>query len=182
MLSFRVRRAEAAEVHAGVALHRRAQALRVRRIGRWGRGIRGSRAPASRRRSRCRPGRPASAAPMPASPRSRAPPARAPRRRGPARSAKRGRGSGCPASRKLAALATLITANITAVIERSHHDMGGLPAGKVEPDRARLRGVGAARGRADDAPVGRQGRQEADDGGRVAQEHRGAAARRLRRA
>jgi len=24
-------------------------------------------------------------------------------------------------------------ANITAVIERSHHDMGGLPAGKVEP-------------------------------------------------
>jgi len=25
------------------------------------------------------------------------------------------------------------TANITAVIERSHHDMGGLPAGKVEP-------------------------------------------------
>jgi len=27
----------------------------------------------------------------------------------------------------------LLAANIIAVIERSHHDMGGLPAGKVEP-------------------------------------------------
>jgi hypothetical protein len=26
-----------------------------------------------------------------------------------------------------------LSANIIAVIERSHHDMGGLPAGKVEP-------------------------------------------------
>jgi hypothetical protein len=26
-----------------------------------------------------------------------------------------------------------MSANIIAVIERSHHDMGGLPAGKVEP-------------------------------------------------
>jgi hypothetical protein len=29
-------------------------------------------------------------------------------------------------------LLPLVTANIIAVIERSHHDMGGLPAGRVE--------------------------------------------------